>query len=70
MGFHFIHVPIDAQIPTIQEFSLGRIQPKRQAAREGLCILCKRREDVDDLATVISSNDAGMDGEDADVGVL
>lgn len=70
VGFHLFHVPVDAQKPTLEEISLWSIQPKRNAARECLCILRKRREGVNDRATIISSNDAGMDGEGADVGVF
>ena len=70
VGFHLLHVPVDAQIAALKEISLGGIQPKRNAARERLLIFGKRREYVHDDATIVGSDDAGMDGEGADVGVF
>ncbi len=70
MSFHLAHIPINAQKPTLEELSRGCIQPKRDTARERLRILCKRRKGVHDCATIVSGNDAGMEGEDAEIGVL
>lgn len=70
MSFHLVHVPIDTQIPTVEEASLGCIQPKRHTARERLLILPKRSKCVEDFATILRSNDAGVDGKDAEIRVL
>ena len=70
MSHHLIHIPINAQIPAPGKLSPRRIQPKQKPARKRLCILRKRREGVDDLAPIIGSHDARMDGEDADVRIL
>lgn len=47
MGFHLIHVPIDAQISTIEEVSLGCIEEKRNTASECLFIFRKRCKKVE-----------------------
>ncbi len=70
MDFHLIHVPVDAQISTIEEVSLRCIEEKRDTARECLFVFRERGENVDDRATIVSSNDARMNREDTDFGVL
>ena len=70
MSHHLIHIPINTQIPAPGELRPGRIQPERKPARKRLRILRKRREGVDDLAPVLGGHEAGMDGEDAEVGIL
>lgn len=70
MRLHLLHIPANAQIPAPQEISPGRIEVKRDTTHKCLFVLCEGREGVDDRATVVGCNDAGMDGEDADVGVF
>lgn len=70
MGLHFIHVPVDTQVSTFEEVRLGRGQPKRNTPRERLLILREWREHVDDRAAIVSRHQAGMDGEEADVGAF
>lgn len=70
IGFHLIHIPIDAHIPTLEEVRPGRIQPQREAARERLFILGERRQGVIDRAPIIGGDDTGVDGEDAHVEVF
>ena len=70
MSFHLLDIPVDTQIAAPGEVRPGRIEPEQKAARECLFILRKRREGVDDRAPIVGSHDAGMDGEDTDVGIF
>lgn len=70
VSFHLVDIPIDTQIAAFQKVGPGRIEPEREAARKCLFILGEWREGIDDRAAIVSSDDAGMDGEDTDVRIL
>lgn len=70
VGLHLVDVPIDTQEPTLEEVSLGRIEPKGHSTGKSLLVFCERLECVDDHAAIGGFDETGMDGEGANVGVF
>ena len=63
MLHQLLNIPVRAHEASLQEIRSCSVEPERQSPRESLRVFGERREGVDDHASVIGGDDAGVEGE-------